>query len=42
MRERAALLGGEVSISGKPGEGTEVVARIPFKPVTTARSAGQI
>jgi two-component system sensor histidine kinase UhpB len=42
MRERASLLGGEVSISGKPGEGTEVVARIPFKPLTTARSAGQI
>jgi two-component system, NarL family, sensor histidine kinase UhpB len=36
MRERAALLGGEVSISGTPGQGTAVRVRIPREqPVTT-------
>ncbi|MBI4396020.1 MAG: PAS domain S-box protein [Elusimicrobia bacterium] len=29
MRERAALLGGEVRIQGEPGEGTRVVMRMP-------------
>jgi signal transduction histidine kinase len=29
MRERALLLGGELSITGAPGEGTTVRVRIP-------------
>jgi two-component system, NarL family, sensor histidine kinase UhpB len=36
MRERAALLSGEVTISGAPGQGTTVRVRIPREqPVTT-------
>ena len=31
MRERALLVGGEVSISGKEGGGTTVLVRVPFK-----------
>ena len=31
MRERAFLLGGQVSIAGRPGEGTTVSVRIPLK-----------
>ncbi|HSB71111.1 MAG TPA: PAS domain S-box protein [Candidatus Methylomirabilis sp.] len=31
MRERALLLGGQVSIAGRPGEGTTVSVRIPLK-----------
>ncbi|HZM85637.1 MAG TPA: PAS domain S-box protein [Blastocatellia bacterium] len=30
MRERAQLLGGELKISGAPGEGTTVIVRIPL------------
>ncbi|WP_375403250.1 ATP-binding protein [uncultured Sphingomonas sp.] len=30
MRERAALLGGEVRIEGRPGSGTRVLVTIPF------------
>ncbi|MBA4136594.1 MAG: hypothetical protein C0518_04680 [Opitutus sp.] len=30
MRERAALLGGEISLSGAPGRGTTVVIRLPI------------
>jgi signal transduction histidine kinase len=30
MRERAALLSGEVQIDSAPGEGTTVTARIPL------------
>lgn len=30
MRERALLLGGEIFITGRPGEGTMVRARIPY------------
>jgi signal transduction histidine kinase len=30
MRERAHLLGGEINISGSPGEGTTVTVRIPL------------
>jgi signal transduction histidine kinase len=29
MRERVALLGGNLEVRSKPGEGTEVVAEIP-------------
>ena len=29
MRERAAALGGDIEISGEPGRGTTVRARIP-------------
>jgi len=31
MRERALLAGGEVSVSGEPGRGTTVIARVPVK-----------
>ncbi len=31
MRERALLLGGEISISGIQGKGTEVTVRIPLR-----------
>ena len=30
MRERAHLLGGELKVSGTPGEGTTVIVRIPL------------
>jgi signal transduction histidine kinase len=30
MRERAKLLGGELNITTAPGQGTEVVARLPL------------
>jgi signal transduction histidine kinase len=30
MRERAHLLGGELKVSGTPGEGTRVMVRIPL------------
>jgi signal transduction histidine kinase len=30
MRERVALLGGNLEVRSKPGEGTEVVAEIPL------------
>jgi PAS domain S-box-containing protein len=32
MRERAAILGGQVNISSAPGKGTSVTARIPLLP----------
>ena len=32
MRERAALFGGQVNISGLPGQGTTVTVRIPISP----------
>jgi signal transduction histidine kinase len=31
MRERAAMLGGEITIRGVPGQGTTVIARIPME-----------
>lgn len=31
MRERMSIVGGELEISSSPGQGTEVVARIPWK-----------
>jgi signal transduction histidine kinase len=40
MRERAQQLGGDVSIDGKPGEGTTLVASIPMaQPERRRRSA---
>jgi signal transduction histidine kinase len=30
MRERARLVGGELTISSQPGAGTHVRARVPF------------
>lgn len=30
MRERAVLLGGQLAVSGAPGEGTTVLVRVPF------------
>jgi len=36
MRERAAMLGGKVEITSKPGEGTTVDARIPVDNATAA------
>jgi len=30
MRERAYIFGGEVSVTGSPGHGTTVIARIPI------------
>jgi PAS domain S-box-containing protein len=32
MRERVGLLAGDLNISGKPGEGTTILARIPLNP----------
>lgn len=36
MRERAALLGGELQVESTPGRGTTVVARIPYPPTREA------
>lgn len=33
LRERALMLGGEVSISSAPGQGTALEVRIPFEKV---------
>jgi signal transduction histidine kinase len=30
MRERVAMAGGEIAISSKPGDGTEIVASFPM------------
>jgi signal transduction histidine kinase len=38
MRERAALLGGEVTVHGEPGKGTTVTVRIPHPPVRAGKS----
>jgi signal transduction histidine kinase len=32
LRERAALLGGDATISSTPGEGTQIEIRLPFDP----------
>lgn len=32
MRERAALLNGDVSVTGEPGKGTTIITRIPHPP----------
>jgi signal transduction histidine kinase len=39
MRERATLLGGECHISGQPGRGTEVEARLPCANIKTGEAA---
>lgn len=39
MRARAAMLGGRVTITGKPGKGTVVDARIPLPPAAAAGRA---
>ena len=39
MRERAALLGGEVRWRGEPGKGTTVSVRIPHRPARTGKSS---
>ncbi|HEY8502119.1 MAG TPA: ATP-binding protein, partial [Solirubrobacterales bacterium] len=31
MRERIELIGGEIEVSSKPGEGTEISARVPLQ-----------
>jgi signal transduction histidine kinase len=36
MRERAAFLGGQFAISGRPGKGTTVTVRIPVPPTAEA------
>jgi signal transduction histidine kinase len=41
MRERAALLGGEVLMRGEPGKGTTVTVRIPRPPKGAARGKGK-
>jgi signal transduction histidine kinase len=32
MRERVALMGGEIEIAGKRGKGTRVTIRVPLQP----------
>jgi signal transduction histidine kinase len=39
MRERAALVGGDVSIRSRAGSGTRVVARLPLEPKDPAWAA---
>lgn len=36
MRERALMLGGELSVASRPGHGTRVMARIPLRAAVTA------
>jgi signal transduction histidine kinase len=33
MRERMALVGGDLSVEGQPGEGTTIAARVPLRTV---------
>lgn len=40
MQERALLFGGEVSVSGTPGQGTRVSVRIPLQNGSASRKAG--
>jgi signal transduction histidine kinase len=40
MKERAALVGGEVELQGRPGEGTTATVRIPLPATGTEPSAG--
>jgi two-component system sensor histidine kinase UhpB len=39
MRERAVFVGGELTLTSAPGQGTVVTARIPLLPVATAAAA---
>jgi signal transduction histidine kinase len=39
MRERVALLGGELEIRSKPGVGTSVIAEVPLSETTETNSA---
>jgi signal transduction histidine kinase len=34
MQERVALLRGHCTVTSEPGAGTQVLAVVPFKPVT--------
>jgi len=42
MRERLRLVGGQLSVTSKPGQGTRVNADLPFRPggSGTAKNAG--
>jgi signal transduction histidine kinase len=42
MRERAALVGGRLSLQSAPGEGTRVVAAVPCVPVSPSPLAGTV
>jgi PAS domain S-box-containing protein len=39
MRERAVFVGGELTLTSAPGQGTVVTARIPLQPVASAAAA---
>jgi PAS domain S-box-containing protein len=39
MRERAVFVGGELTLTSAPGQGTVVTARIPLQPIATAAGA---
>jgi PAS domain S-box-containing protein len=39
MRERLRLVGGEMTVSSSPSQGTEVTVRVPFASMTTATTA---
>lgn len=38
MRERAMLIGGDVTLQGAPGKGTTVTARAPLRPLKNSRA----
>jgi signal transduction histidine kinase len=40
MRERAAMMGGEVQVRSQPGDGTRITARIPLSPSSLAGRVG--
>ncbi|HEX6313645.1 MAG TPA: ATP-binding protein [Gemmatimonadaceae bacterium] len=42
MRERAALVGGRLSVQSTPGEGTRVLAAVPCAPVSPVPLAGTV
>jgi signal transduction histidine kinase len=39
MRERAVFVGGELTLTSAPGQGTVVTARIPLQPIASAAAA---
>ena len=41
MRERAALIGGELSVESSPGDGTRVVVKVPVAPVAARLIGGK-